>query len=179
MTVGLLAAACGTSSPAGVASVGSTTTGTSASTAAAGNSGPPPSAALQKAQLAYTICMRSHGLPNFPDPNSGGGYPDGYMKSLDMARYPSATEDCRPLADRAGMAPRTKAQMEAHVQAMLKIAQCMRANGVKSFPDPDAQGGFQVPTGGSSSSIDVYSAQYAAAAKKCNGPPGTPRLRGA
>lgn len=179
VAVSVLAAACATGASPGVASVGSTTTGTLASSSAAGNSGPPPSAAVEKAQLAYSVCMRSHGVLNFPDPKSGGGYPDGYMKNLDMARYGSATKDCTPLEDAAGMAPWTKAQMEAHLEAMLKISQCMRANGVKNFPDPTPQGSFNIAAGNSSSSIDYHSAQYATAAKKCDGPPGAPRAGGA
>jgi hypothetical protein len=103
--VALLAAACGggAASP-GVANVGSKTTTTSASGSPAGNSGSPPSATLQKAQLAYAVCMRKHGVPNFPDPNVGGGYPDGYMKNINASspEYVSGTKDCRPLTTAAG-----------------------------------------------------------------------------
>jgi hypothetical protein len=39
--------------------------------------GPPPqlSAAQRKRLLAFAACMRSHGVPNFPDPGSGAGGP--------------------------------------------------------------------------------------------------------
>jgi len=42
------------------------------STEGAGTSGGPPNPALQKAALAYSQCMRSHGEPNFPDPTVSG-----------------------------------------------------------------------------------------------------------
>ena len=170
----LLLAGCTTgSAKPGVANLGSTGTSTPLAASAAGNSGPPPSAKLQKAQLSYSRCMRGHGVVDFPDPKSGGGYPSGYMHSIDpnSSAYVNATKDCRPLEGAAGMAPWTKAQMEAHDAVMLKIAQCMRAHGIVNFPDPDAQGGFSMQPG----TIDESSPQYAAAAKKCNGPPGLPR----
>jgi hypothetical protein len=39
-----------------------------------GGAGPPPAetAAQQKAALSFAHCMRTHGVPNFPDPDSGG-----------------------------------------------------------------------------------------------------------
>jgi len=91
------------------------------------------------------------------------------MKNIDIARFGTASKDCKSLENAAGMAPYTKAQMEAHIVVMLKIAHCMQSNGVPNFPDPDAQGGFAAPA---DSSINFNSPQYATAAKKCNGPPG-------
>jgi hypothetical protein len=60
--VALLASACGGSSGAGVAQVSSTTTGTDTST---GSSSDDP--------VGYWACMRSHGFPDFPDPESRPG----------------------------------------------------------------------------------------------------------
>jgi hypothetical protein len=173
MLVGLafLAVACG--STPGVASLGSSTSSTMGGSPA-GNSGPPPSPAMQRAQLAYAKCMRTHGVLNFPDPKAGGGYPAGYMKNINAnsTQYLTATKDCRPLATAAGMSPWTQAQWAAYDAMMLKISTCMRAHGITNFPDPKGgeQGGFGTPA----SPIDMSSPQYAAAAKACNGPPGTP-----
>ena len=65
--VALLAAACSGGSPgSAVAHLGSTTTTTAAS--GSGSTGSGKSGGL----LAYSQCMRSHGLPDFPDPNSQG-----------------------------------------------------------------------------------------------------------
>ena len=173
-----LFAACGGSASPGVANVGSKTTTTLVSGSPAGNSGPAPSPALQRAQLAYAVCMRKHGVLNFPDPNVGGGYPDGYMKNINAQGAPflTSTKDCRPFATAAGMGPWTQAQWAAYDVMMLKISKCMQANGITNFPDPKGgdQGGFRAGEG----LINVGSAQYAAAAKKCDGPPGTPHPRG-
>jgi hypothetical protein len=35
--------------------------------------GPGPSAADRQALLAFAACMRTHGVPDFPDPNFSGG----------------------------------------------------------------------------------------------------------
>jgi hypothetical protein len=178
LVVSIIAAACGGGSSPGVASVGSATSSTAVAGSPAGASGPPPSPALQKAQLAYTNCMRAHGVLSFPDPNVGGGYPDGYMKKIDpnSPQYLAGTKDCRPLARAAGMAPWTQAQWAAYDVMMLKISQCMQAHGITNFPDPRGgeKGGFATPAG----PIDMSSPRYAAAAKTCHGPPGMPAESG-
>jgi len=43
------------------------------------------------------------------------------------------------------MAPYTKAQMEAHIVVMLKIAALHAIQRGAELPDPDAQGGFALP----------------------------------
>src|SRR5512133_3480676 len=60
----LLAAACGGgSSGAKVAQVGTTSSTKGSGSSSASGSGNP---------TAYSACMRSHGVPNFPDPDSKG-----------------------------------------------------------------------------------------------------------
>ena len=82
--IGLLAAAR-TSALVGVANIGSTTTRSSASNSPAGNSGPPTSAAMARAQLAYSTCIRSHGVPDFPGP--GGGFERSDMARVDRTHH--------------------------------------------------------------------------------------------
>lgn len=70
----LLLAGCGTtSSSAGVASLGRT----SSSVPAGGTATTLPSGANAQKHfddaLKYSQCMRSHGVADFPDPNTGGG----------------------------------------------------------------------------------------------------------
>ena len=44
----------------------------------------PPAVVQQqvKQELAVARCMRSHGVPSFPDPNSQGRFPGGWPESL-------------------------------------------------------------------------------------------------
>jgi hypothetical protein len=165
-----LSAACGSGSASpGVASVGSKSSTTVAG-GAAGNSGPSTLTPEQLQTLtAFAACVREHGLPSFPDPP----YSNGELNKLGFRKYSpqmvGATNACHADALAAGVV-QTPAEIQQHLEQMLKIAGCMRANGVTNFPDPDAQGAFTAPVGGSSSNMD-NSPQYAAAAKKCDGPP--------
>jgi hypothetical protein len=122
-----------------------------------------------KTLTTFAGCVRKHGLPTFPDPP----YTDGELNTLGFKKYSpqmeAATKACHSQALAAGVV-QTPAEIEQHLQLMLKIARCMRANGVTNFPDPDAQGAFTAPVG-SSSNTDTNSPRYVAAAKKCDGPP--------
>jgi len=92
--------------------------------------------------------MRSHGLPDFPDPGSNGGFQisggPGTPLDPNSTQYASAYAACKslmpPLRTRGGQHPD-----RAH---MLRYAQCMRAQGVKDFPDPDPQGGLTLSGSG-------------------------------
>jgi len=46
-------------------------------------------------------------------------------------------------------------------------AQCMRANGLADFPDPDQNGQIKVGGGGKAGGLDPNSPQFKAAAEKC------------
>ncbi len=48
--------------------------------------------------------------------------------------------------------------------AFIRFADCMRANGVPTFPDPQGGGGIQIPTG---SGIDPQSPAFQSAQKVC------------
>ena len=76
LSVALAVAGCGNSSSPTVARLGASTA--SGSTAAAGgggaSSGPSSPSALGSDARAFARCMRSNGVPGFPDPNAGGGF---------------------------------------------------------------------------------------------------------
>jgi hypothetical protein len=61
----------------------------------------------------------------------------------------------------------------AHEQAV-QFAECMRANGVKEFPDPDTSGTFTIETIANGTSIDTDSAAFQRAITTCRDlePPG-------
>jgi hypothetical protein len=54
----------------------------------------------------------------------------------------------------------------AHAQAV-RFAECMRGNGVKNFPDPDALGAFTIDAIANGSSVDTTSAAFDAAITAC------------
>jgi hypothetical protein len=133
----LLAAACG-GSPSSTGSRGSPGAGASANS---------PSA------LAYSTCMRSDGVPNYPDPTSGGQLPktDAQLLGVSTSQYQAAQQACRHLLPTGGSPEDCILSSDcppALVQQMMaadrKLAQCMRSHGVPNFPDP-TNGGASGP----------------------------------
>lgn len=136
----LLLAGCGGggSSPnAGVAHLANTSGGASASgSGAATSQGAGGSGSLEAAGLAYAKCMRSGGVPNFPDPSGGGGFffHKGAGANPSSPAFEAAQAKCKKyLPAGPGSGPPPSAQTLAR---FLKIAQCMRSHGVPDFPDP-------------------------------------------
>jgi predicted small secreted protein len=123
VAMALLTAACGSSTPTGAG--GSSSTGAST---------------LHQEELAVARCMRSHGVPNFPDPQANGNIPNVNPDSLGVSNgvYQSALNACRHLAPDA--APASRAQVQQMLSKLLRFARCMRSHGVPNFPDPDSRG---------------------------------------
>jgi hypothetical protein len=172
----LLAAACGGAKSPSVASVGPTTATAATSPAEA------PSSA--DAGLAYAKCMRAHGEPGFPDPLPGGGFEfqAGSGVNPSSPAFRAASTSCRKLMPLVGLAPGTATHPTAKWLAqMIKAAQCMRAHGIASFPDPTTTIP-QLPAGGGlvsdidgavfefTGSIDEQSPQFVHAARVCGFP---------
>jgi hypothetical protein len=95
--------------------------------------------------LKFSQCMRSHGLPNFPDPvqQSGGGIqlkvgPGNAGDGPGSAKFTAANQACRKYAP-IGRPGRTLSAAEQ--QQFLRYSQCMRTHGVPNFPDPKFSGG--------------------------------------
>jgi hypothetical protein len=81
--------------------------------------------------------MRSHGVPNFPDPTATGGIPPISASSginTDSPAFEAAQSACRQLGP-DGNPPSGEAQATSEAR-WLKIAECMRRHGVPNFPDP-------------------------------------------
>jgi hypothetical protein len=117
--------------------------------------------------LAYSKCMRSHGVPDFPDPAVNGNSvgisvhgSSGSDLNPGSPAYKAASRDCKSLAPPGLNGPQ---QLTPQQQAAaVKFAGCMRAHGYPSFPDPDGHGVFNLP-----GSINSNSAQFTSAANTC------------
>jgi hypothetical protein len=130
----LALAGCGGSSDTGVAHLASKN-GAAAASSEGGGSSQAGASSLEQAALAYAKCMRSNGVPNFPDPTAGGGFLfHGRAGLIDSPSFKAAQAKCHKLLPPGpGSGPPPSAQTLAH---FLKVAQCMRKNGVYDFPDP-------------------------------------------
>jgi hypothetical protein len=137
--IAVLAAACGSGSPSGAGS----------------GSGQAP---YQQA-LDYAHCMRAHGDPGFPDPNSQGLFPRPAGP-----RYQPASRACGHLLPSQ---PLTVAQKQEHVRQALRFAACMRSHGYPNYPDPIVTNGGAA-VGLSFGGIDQRSPQFHVAVQACH-----------
>jgi hypothetical protein len=151
--VGLLVAACGDgSSSPGVAATGGSTTSN------------------YKDAVAYAQCMRTHGVPNMPDPTSTGQFIGGPGTlngvsgvNQNSPQFASANKACEHLLPNGGQI--TPSEQQKGLAKLLKYAQCLRTHGVPNMPDPTTSGGgvgLRLPAG-----VDPNSPQYQSAVAAC------------
>jgi len=161
LAVGVVVAACGGGPSTPGVATGSTTT----TSGSAGSSSHAPSL------LAYSSCMRSHGVPNFPDPSGSGEIPKQGVISAESAVSTSQTDSAQNLCAHllpAGGSLSGRATQPITVQDQqyyLNAVACMRAHGITDFPDPVFSGGsvsFTRP-----SDIDTNSPQFIQANQIC------------
>ena len=71
------------------------------------NTAPGVSPQVMQALLKYVACMRSHGVPDMPDPNSNGTLtlPTGGAVSASSPQFQSAQKACQKLFPAQGVAP--------------------------------------------------------------------------
>jgi hypothetical protein len=91
----------------------------------------------QEQALKYAQCMRAHGAPGFPDPDPSGQFRGVGHEQQDNPKFRAAQQACRDLGPGG---EHENLGNPAFVNQVRKFAQCMRANGLPDFPDPDAQG---------------------------------------
>jgi hypothetical protein len=82
--------------------------------------------------------MRSHGVPNFPDPGAGGGIQINASSGVNprSPAFLAAQRACAGLLPGGG--PLGHHASEADKLKMLAMSRCMRTHGLPSFPDPVA-----------------------------------------
>ena len=128
----------------------------------------------EEALLAFTECMREHGV-DMPDPQLGegggvvfevpAGGDDGDVVGPDDEDFREADEACRHLLEGAGIGPGTGGELPEEIQeAMLAFAECMREQGI-DMPDPGA-GGLIGRVGGDDD-IDPRSEAFQEAEEAC------------
>jgi hypothetical protein len=178
VALALLAAGCGGGAKAPtVANLGSSasTSGAAASSggSASGAGGSQGSSASQQSQaVAYSACVRAHGVPNFPDPkiSTNGNEVQvaiGINPSIsDNPHFKSAQQACSKLLPGGGPGSGSNHQISPQEQSQyLKAAACIRSHGIPNFPDPTfSGGGVHLPR---TAGIDLHSPQVRAAEEAC------------
>lgn len=106
------------------------------------------------AQLAFSKCMRAHGVPNFPDPGAPSGTAEDSFAGIAIPStintqspaFQGAENSCRGLLG-AALSPQGKPPITSRMKAsLIAQAQCMRTHGVPAYPDPKfpASGGIEI-----------------------------------
>ncbi len=154
---GVLVAGCGGSSPsptsastAADAGARTTTGSTIATPGGTTSSGWTAPSAYRSGPLGFAECMRANGVPNFPDPQPGGGG-FSFPTSAGFIGSPAsraAQAKCGKLLPGGGgpLSPGPPASAQAMAQ-LRKVAVCMRSHGVPQFPDPRASAPSNVHLG--------------------------------
>ena len=111
-------------------------------------------ASPQNGWVAFSACMRSHGVSRFPDPGSNGELPKVSLPQLGVSssRFQAADIACQRLRPTSGSLTQEAdclmvgncpaAEVERIRTAELGYARCMRSHGVPNWPDPtlDSEG---------------------------------------
>jgi hypothetical protein len=132
------------------------------------------SSVYQKA-LPFAQCMRSHGVPNYPDPLSNGNFGDISDSIQHSPQYAGAKQTCTRLHPwNMVLSPH---QQGLEMAQLLKFARCMRAHGVPNFADPTENNsgisfGGQAPEGSAGSGQGSPSSSQGSG--KPGGGPGSP-----
>lgn len=108
---------------------------TLAACGSSGGSGTTAASGHSSRGVAFARCMRSHGVPNLPDPTGGGIHiPAGSGIDPFSPVFKAAQAACAKLLPGGGPAGRhPTAQLIAQTRQM---SECMRRHGVTGFPDP-------------------------------------------
>ena len=97
----------------------------------------------QKA-LAYSRCMRSHGVSKFPDPVNGGVIPKVSLQQLGVtgSQFQAAQRACQDLLPAGTGDQFPPGEVQQLLIGMLRFSRCMRSHGVPNWPDPttDSEG---------------------------------------
>jgi len=101
--------------------------------------GPVSSQAANSKTVAFSHCMRSHGVPTFPDPTRRGGVPKVTPQQVGVSnsQFQVAQRACAHLLQPA------QAQVPQIMTGMVNFARCMRSHGVPNWPDPSTDGNGQ------------------------------------
>ena len=160
-----LVGAC-SGSPSSAGSGGSPTGGGSANSSNAGGSANAP-------LVAFSRCVRSHGVANFPDPQAGASnakFPSAQQLRVSSSQLSTAETACQRLLPVGVDDQFPQSEVPLLLRGMLPFARCMRSHGIPNFPDPavDSEGRpiFPLSTHGISLNYS-HSQQFNTAIGKC------------
>ncbi|HUA11615.1 MAG TPA: hypothetical protein VMA83_06395 [Solirubrobacteraceae bacterium] len=96
----------------------------------------------QNRALAYSRCIRSHGVRKYPDPNSSEVIPKETPQELTVSasQFQAAQEACMRLLPTQMQGGERQAEDPKRYRNMLALSRCIRHHGIPNFPNPDGSG---------------------------------------
>ncbi len=115
--------------------------------------------------LAFSRCVRAHGVPSFPDPGTAPTGPESTIGGVAIPStintqapaFQAALDACRGLI--SALSQQGKPPITASVKAsLIAHAQCMRTHGVPGYQDPTfpASGGIGITDAGTDPQSPAY-----------------------
>ncbi|RCG25443.1 hypothetical protein DQ384_31790 [Sphaerisporangium album] len=108
---------------------------------------PTPTGTAQTLEVFKELarCVRSHGMPNIPDPvveprTGKVGFPDGVGKPGQ-----SVMKACQSIVDRLPPSAKGRTVSAADLAKLRQLSRCMREHGLRDWPDPTADGEIPLP----------------------------------
>ncbi|MGI9007094.1 MAG: hypothetical protein ACR2FU_13030 [Streptosporangiaceae bacterium] len=122
-----------------LAACGGRPSAASSGSPAAGGQARSPSTNSQKA-LAFSACVRVHGVPNYPDADGKGQIVKATAQQLGVSnsQLQAALDACQHLLPNTGNVDDNPAALNQWWSQMQHFAQCMHAHGVPNWPGPTA-----------------------------------------
>jgi hypothetical protein len=130
--------------------------------ACGGSTSPTAHLTTYQVELAYAECMRAHGMPSFPDPQSNGTFVGSF--DFGSAAYQSANRACAHLE---GGAQGTTEQFQQQVSQSLKYAACMRAHGIANFQVTTVPAEGEIRSGINGPGDEENTPQFQSASQAC------------
>ncbi len=123
--------------------------------------------------VAFSRCVRQHGVPNFPDPQAGATnakFPSAQQLGVSNSVLTAAERKCAQLLPPGINDQFPAAEIQVLLTGMLRFSKCMRQHGVPNWPDPstnsDGQPLFQLSASGISRQ-EARSQRITKAERKC------------
>lgn len=137
--------------------------------ACGGSAGSPGTSTQENGAIAWTHCMRSHGLSNLADETTNTiKIPSAQQLGVSSSQLQAAETACQHLLPNGGQPP-TQAEVQQQLDGMRSFSHCMRSHGIPSWPDPtigaNGKPGFDLI--GIRGIPDENSPQFQSAIHKC------------
>jgi hypothetical protein len=163
--VSLVAAGCGGSGSPRVATVASSTTAAATTTPNATTTVQYGTSGASAGALAFARCMRSHGFPKWPDPESNGEFDKAKLRQLNLSPSRARAIEGRFCNSDFENGRQGQTITPAERTDYVKAAACMRSHGFPDVPDPTFPN--NIVTLNIPSSINTESSTFKSAARTC------------